>query len=122
MKIKEKAKEFWNKHGIEIEAGLTVIGVAAVSGVIGYQLCSINVGKAGYVKLDKNIDKFLKNANEAHRGVAKHAHLWVAENTSEKLKLEDLGKLGEYMRHCDGVPFTDDFAGFTHIMSLGPGE
>ena len=120
VNVKEKVKAFWKEHGIEIEAGATVIGVALLSGFIGYQLCKYDLTRKGYVKLDGSVKEFLDSANRQHAGKMIGVHRWWTDDPTERFKVSDLGKLGDQMRVAEGVSFDDAFGGFTHILSIGP--
>lgn len=119
-KVKEKAKAFWDKHELEIKAGVTVIGVAIVSGFVGWQICKLDVRRKGYIRLNEPITRFLRDADMSLDGKVKGIHMWRSNDLSERFKVADLGKLGEQMRVADGVSFDDAFGGFTHILSIGP--
>lgn len=42
MKVKEKVKNFWDKHGPGIEAAVVTLGVGASGVFFGYQLAQSN--------------------------------------------------------------------------------
>lgn len=120
VNMKEKVKAFWKEHGVEIEAGATVIGVAIMSGCIGWQICKLDVRRKGYIRLNEPLMRFLRDADMSLDGKVKDIHMWGSNDLSERFKVADLGKLGEQMRVADGVSFDDAFGGFTHILSIGP--
>lgn len=117
MKIKERAKAFWDEHQIEIEAYAVVVGVAVLSTLTGAYIGRM-IGRNDVIKSkqfvgNENVANFLQSAKDAH---PKAFAMGDYVNT-KGIKLNQLGDIGK--KFID-MGASGDSTTFTHILMIGP--
>lgn len=105
---KEKVKKFWKEHQTEIVAGIA----SGLTFLIGYGVCMHDMKKANAVIVNDSIRKVLFDSHDKHGSTV---GLFTGITTNP-VKPDDLGKLGEVMMELD----TPKDAGFTHFIAIGP--
>lgn len=111
MKTKDKIKKFVTEHKTEIEAAVAVIGVAALSGVLGYEVCKYRVNARVSI-LHDDIGKVFSDAYA--KGLCPGTVFTSISN--EPLKADDMGKIGEAIKSS---PKYDEEMTFTHFIGIG---
>lgn len=106
MKMKEKAKEFYEKHEATIHFGASLLAV----GAIGYCLGSCKYAEKWFVSND-SLEYTLKDAQNKY---TKGMTLYTGGHASG-LTPSDLGKLGEKMM----LTGAEEGMKFTHFIAIG---
>lgn len=118
VNMKEKVKAFWKEHGVEIEAGLTVIAVGAMGVTCGWVLGRrmLRYDYKDHVWVPESLRTVLRDAGKTYNGKV------CATLTHMNGGFVTLDKLGEFGKQAlDNMsPCKVDYEGFTHIIAIGP--
>ena len=117
MKIKERAKAFWDEHKIEIEAGAVVVGVAVtyalVGAYIGRRIGRNDVIKSKWYVGNERVANFLQSAMDTHPKT-------FAMGDYVNPKGIELNQLGDIGKKFIDMSAPGDSVTFTHILMIGP--
>lgn len=105
MKMKEKAKEFYEKHEKAVKVGAGMLAV----GVVGYCLGVNKYAGKPFITHD-GVKSTLKDAQDKYNSM-----LVFTVNNVKGLNPSELGVLGDAMKAAGG----DDSMKFTHFIAVG---
>ena len=117
MKIKEKAKAYWEEHKVEITAYGVVIGTGVVGTLMGYfigrHVESRSIFNSKWYVKNERIADFLQDAKNVYPTT-----FTMADCTrGTGFTLNQLGDIGKEFIDM-GAP--GDSKSFTHILMIGP--
>ena len=110
--MSKKVKSFIKKHWKEI---IIATGATVVGGVIGYKYSKPSLPKVDYSDVHDAIWNLLNAADNDLKG--KHIIGYTQAMTDGyHITVDELGKLGEYMKKCPGCVIDGKI---THFLCLG---